>query len=751
MNTAGTRSKKLPGGDDADGFPRPFGNYILLMPFARGGMGEVYLAKRGAILGAEKYCVLKKLRPELTEDREYVARFIDEARVVVQLNHANICQVFDVGRVGSEYYLAMEYVSGRDLRSLQDRARNLGVKLHEASVLYLLAETLSALDYAHRRTHPMTGEPLNLVHRDVSPQNVMVSFEGEVKLIDFGLASSRLKVERTQPNIVMGKMAYMAPEQARGDAIDRRADLFAAGVIGYELLAGERFYEGMTAQEIWYVVGRGGFVPARWGDLNPDLARILARALHPDPDSRFSTCAELRDAVMAYLHTKHPGLGERSLRELIHELYAEEIQRERDMLLGFAEVSGEIAEDLIEATRSQSVSLAHAGELPHSTGGGARVVHDERTVAADAQSPAATTDAPETQLSPSASATDTGSEEAPSSELPDLKTQLDPADATPPPPPEPKRTPPTGTITSALAEEAKPSRPEPPQPSRPSLSESVEETAVIVRAPAAPATRTMAIPLPEGRGRTQLVMAAAALVLLVGAGVLILGGDDGDGDQRAAPKAAATSPTALTVDSAVAPVERPRPPEESPTRAGRPGDEASASASALPDEGSETRPTMTNAPASPPTPAEQPAPVPDVGPSDERGGAATLASASVSDDEAAQKRTAEARPTRETRRVSTTKPKEERETTRRASTERAPREKDARRAQSSAVSPAPAPAPQESIGQMVYAIVKCDLEPPCAKAGFVDGILKYKAGSMSANDRRSFEQLVRQCRKRCSR
>src|SRR4051812_7727968 len=250
-------------------------------------MGEVYLAKAGGLVGLERYCVLKKLRSELTRDREYVTRFIDEARVVVTLSHANICHVFDVGRVGDEYYLAMEYISGRDVRTLQDRCRTREKHVSSAGALQIVCETLDALDYAHRRNHPLTGEPLKLVHRDVSPQNVLVSYEGEVKLIDFGLAASKLKVERTQPNVVMGKMAYMAPEQARGDPIDARADLFACGVLAYELIAGERFYEGMTANDIWQVAGKGGFIPRKWDTIDRELAKHLSKALHPDAKKRF--------------------------------------------------------------------------------------------------------------------------------------------------------------------------------------------------------------------------------------------------------------------------------------------------------------------------------------------------------------------------------------------------------------------------------------------------------------------------------
>jgi serine/threonine protein kinase len=342
--------------ESADTFPRPFGTYILLQAFARGGMGEVYLAKSGGIAGLEKYCVLKKLRPELTSDREYVQRFIDEARVVVQLNHANVAQVFDVGRVGPEYYLAMEYVSGRDLRTMQDRARDMDIPLPIGTILHLVCEVLEALDYAHRRKHPLSGEDLHLVHRDVSPQNVLISFEGEVKLIDFGLAQSRMKKEATSPNIVMGKMAYMAPEQARGDNIDRRADLFAAGVMLYEFIVGERFYEGMSAHEIWQVVGRGGFRPRMWESIDDDLREVLDKALAPNRDDRYTTCGELEAALSDLLHTNYGGQPSRaSLRLLVETLFGDDINREREQLHKFGRV--EIKPEEAEASRSLSVSL----------------------------------------------------------------------------------------------------------------------------------------------------------------------------------------------------------------------------------------------------------------------------------------------------------------------------------------------------------------------------------------------------------
>ncbi len=335
---------------------------MLLKNFARGGMGDVYLAKNGSIAGLERLCVVKKLRGDLTRDREYVTRFIDEARVVVTLNHANICNVFDVGRVGSEYYLAMEYVSGRDVRSLQERCREKATPLPTAAALLVTCEVLQALDYAHRRHHPVTQEPLLLVHRDISPQNVLVSFEGEVKLIDFGLAASRLKVERTQPNVVMGKMAYMPPEQARGDPIDARADLFACGVLAYELLANERFYEGLNASDIWQIAGRGGFVPRGWNSLEPELATVLAKALHPEARRRFSTCADFRDALLGSLGVRFAGPPLRVLRDVMSHLFEPDIAREREALARFAALTPASVEAAVEQTKRQAVTLAQSSQ-----------------------------------------------------------------------------------------------------------------------------------------------------------------------------------------------------------------------------------------------------------------------------------------------------------------------------------------------------------------------------------------------------
>ncbi len=222
--------------------PRAFGPYSSM---ARGGMGEVFLARSGGagLETLQKHCVVKTLRPHLTDDREYVTRFLDESRVVVQLSHRNLCQVFDVGLVGERYYLAMELIAGQDLRTLADATG----PMPPALAIYIVGEVLEALDYAHRLTD-VRGVPLRLVHRDVSPQNTMVSYEGEVKLIDFGLVQSAVKVEKTSPQTVMGKLAYMSPEQLRGEPASPGIDLYAAAIVLCELLLGARFYGALSGK-----------------------------------------------------------------------------------------------------------------------------------------------------------------------------------------------------------------------------------------------------------------------------------------------------------------------------------------------------------------------------------------------------------------------------------------------------------------------------------------------------------------------
>jgi serine/threonine protein kinase len=221
--------------------PIQFGKYFLLERINMGGMAEVFRAKAYGVEGFERLVAVKKILPSISEDKEFIRMFIDEAKIAVQLSHANIAQVFDLGRVGGSYYIALEHVHGRDLRALYDRCREKSAPMPVAQACFIIQKVCEGLDYAHNKRHE-NGDELGLVHRDVSPQNVLVSFEGEVKIIDFGIAKAAGRCSRTQAGILKGKFAYMSPEQERGQAINRRSDVFSTGIVLYELLTGKRMF-----------------------------------------------------------------------------------------------------------------------------------------------------------------------------------------------------------------------------------------------------------------------------------------------------------------------------------------------------------------------------------------------------------------------------------------------------------------------------------------------------------------------------
>src|SRR5882672_2968940 len=231
-----------PAGRVDPSLPQVFGRYLLVQRLSRGGMGEIFLAKHG-LAGFEKLAVIKKVLPHLAADAQFISRFVDEAQVAIKLQHVNVAQVFEVGRVGDEYFLALEYVEGRDLRRT---LAQLGLKKQRLPVdlgLFIGRELANGLAYAHRRT-TNEGASLNLVHCDISPPNVLVSFEGETKVIDFGIAKSVMRATTSDPKLGFGKFGYMAPEQLiRGGVVDYRTDIYAAGVVLFELLCGRRLYE----------------------------------------------------------------------------------------------------------------------------------------------------------------------------------------------------------------------------------------------------------------------------------------------------------------------------------------------------------------------------------------------------------------------------------------------------------------------------------------------------------------------------
>jgi serine/threonine-protein kinase len=279
------------------GLPRTFGPYTLFEQIGKGGMAQIYLARAQTELGATRLSVVKQILPAFADDPRFAEMLIHEAKLAARLSHRRIVQVFELGKENDHLFIAMEYVEGFDLNSLLRQCTEQKIPLPAPHALGIIADVLEGLDYAHRRDDE-SGKPLCIVHRDVSPSNVLISYEGEVKLCDFGIAAANDLVKEEQTEALKGKAGYMSPEHARGESIDARADVFAAGIILWELLAGRRLYRPRS--EIPLVEqARAAVIPPLPDKGVPNheaLEKIVRRALAKDRDDRYpSAGAMLRD------------------------------------------------------------------------------------------------------------------------------------------------------------------------------------------------------------------------------------------------------------------------------------------------------------------------------------------------------------------------------------------------------------------------------------------------------------------------
>lgn len=276
--------------------PEVFGNYHLLERIATGGMAEVWRARAYGMAGFEKILVIKKILRSLAEDDEFIELFIDEARIAVQLLHVNIVQVFDLGQVEGQYFMAMEYVHGLDLARLLGQASNQG-PFPIPLTLFVIAEVLKALDFAHDRAGE-DGRPLDIVHCDISPQNVLVSYAGEVKITDFGISRAAFQA-RSLHQVVRGKHAYMSPEQVEGRALDRRTDLFSIGIVLYEMLTGRRLFKAKSREQTLDRVRRAEVPsPRAWRpEISEDLEALLLKSLSRRARDRFQTAGQMLEQL----------------------------------------------------------------------------------------------------------------------------------------------------------------------------------------------------------------------------------------------------------------------------------------------------------------------------------------------------------------------------------------------------------------------------------------------------------------------
>src|SRR5438067_13172468 len=306
-----------------------FGKYFLLKKLAAGGMGEVYLAKQQGPAGFQKMLVVKKILSHLTESKEFVEAFLGEARLAAQMNHRNIVQVFELGEQDSSYFIAMEYVQGKSLRDLIDTTVRRREKIPAELCRTLAEQICDGASYAHNLTD-MGGRSLNLVHRDLNPQNVLISYGGDVKIIDFGIAKSELSTVKTEAGLIKGKFVYMSPEQSLAKKLDKRSDLFAIEISLYEMLTGINPFQKNNIVLTLEAVQR--YEPPPPSEYDPSYAPfdpIVAKALTKDRDRRYSDASEMQDDLRRVVLPRPP----ERLGQFMQRIFRQQVEEEQKMLM----------------------------------------------------------------------------------------------------------------------------------------------------------------------------------------------------------------------------------------------------------------------------------------------------------------------------------------------------------------------------------------------------------------------------------
>lgn len=318
-----------------------FGNYILLEKLAAGGMAEVYLAKKLAAGGVQKFVAIKRILQQFSDSKDFIQMFKDEAKIAINLSHSNVVSIYDFGTEAEQFYIVMEFVEGRNLRQVLNRMKRMGQQFSIAQVAHIIKQVSLGLDHAHRCIDPTTGKPLNIIHRDMSPQNVMLGFEGDAKIVDFGIAKAAHQIEATRAGTLKGKFGYMSPEQVEGQSVDSRTDIFALGIMIWEMLANQRLFlansEINTLRKI-----RECDVPSL-RKINPnipaELDQIVQKALEKDKLERYQSAADLGRDLQGFLSRFDPDFSVQDLSKFVKSLFSEEIIQIRKKQIIYAQVT----------------------------------------------------------------------------------------------------------------------------------------------------------------------------------------------------------------------------------------------------------------------------------------------------------------------------------------------------------------------------------------------------------------------------
>ncbi len=310
-----------------------FGNYTLLDRLAVGGMAEIFLARQHGPEGLEKLVVIKRIRPKLSEHPAFVRMFLNEAKLAAQLNHPNIVQIHDLGKVADSSYIAMEYISGRDMRRILPKSEESGIPFPMVYALKIASSVCEGLSYAHQKAD-LSGEPLHIVHRDVTPENILVSFDGTVKIVDFGIAKAANQIENTKPREIKGKLSYMSPEQVAGEPLDARSDLFSLGVVLYEWLTGYKLFTGDSEIGVMQSIVEGKiYAPTYFRpDIPQPVERIVMKALEKDRDRRYQSARDFQYDLDKFLSEYEFTPSNIHLSNFLKQIFFDELEMERARL-----------------------------------------------------------------------------------------------------------------------------------------------------------------------------------------------------------------------------------------------------------------------------------------------------------------------------------------------------------------------------------------------------------------------------------
>ena len=314
--------------------PVPFGQYKLLERLAVGGMAEVFLAHQSGPDGFEKPVVIKRIRPHLSKQPAFVRMFLNEARLAAQLNHPNIVQIHDLGQVGDSYYIGMEYLFGRDTRKVVPKAESLGIAFPMVYALKMASSVCEGLYYAHQKVD-LYGTPLNIVHRDVTPENIFVCFDGTVKVLDFGIAKATNRAEQTtRAGELRGKLGYLSPEQCLGKPLDHRSDLFSLGTVLYEWLTGFKLFTGESDVVVMRSIVEGKvYAPSYFrADIPEPVEAILMRALERDRDKRYPTAWHFQQDLEQFLNAYDFTPTHLHLSNFLKQVFLDELEEEQQRL-----------------------------------------------------------------------------------------------------------------------------------------------------------------------------------------------------------------------------------------------------------------------------------------------------------------------------------------------------------------------------------------------------------------------------------